>query len=393
MKKKILTIGAIAIVTLSSVFLTDSVYAEQSLQEVKDERQGIKSQLSKAEAEIADVLFEIKEINEELEQVIATLKENQTQMDKAEQEVDKLAEEITLIEIEIEKRNDILKDRISSLQENGGNIKYLEVFLGAKDFAEFISRLSAVTTITNADADLIAQQESDKAIVEEKLAEQEELLSELKAMETLILEQKETVEAGKKELQQKEDELKSKKSKLQSKDSNLATLEKEIRAEMASSVAVPAPAVVGSSNDNSSKGSNKTTNNVSQVSGGGALGWPTSGGYISSQMGMRWGSMHKGIDIARTDRSTSPPIFAAEGGTVVSAGTMNGYGNTVVISHGNGMQTLYAHMASLNVSSGQTVSKGTQIGIMGNTGDSQGIHLHFEVHVNGSIQNPVGYLK
>src|SRR5699024_7023252 len=173
MKKIIFYIWIFAILNFSNVFLTDSVYSEQSLQEVKDERQGIKSQLSKAEAEIADVLFEIKEINEELEQVIATLKENQTQMDKAEQEVDKLAEEITLIEIEIEKRNDILKDRISSLQENGGNIKYLEVFLGAKDFAEFISRLSAVTTITNADADLIAQQESDKAIVEEKLAEQE----------------------------------------------------------------------------------------------------------------------------------------------------------------------------------------------------------------------------
>lgn len=127
--------------------------------------------------------------------------------------------------------------------------------------------------------------------------------------------------------------------------------------------------------------------------GGGTLGWPTQGGYISSHMGQRWGKMHKGIDIARTDRSTSPPIYAAEGGTVETAGTLNGYGNTVIINHGNGLKTLYAHMASINVKSGQKVSKGNQIGIMGSTGRSTGIHLHFEVHVNGSIQNPVGYLK
>lgn len=397
MKKKNLTIGIITIITLGSVVLTDSVHAEQSLQEVKDERQEIKSLLSKREAEIAEVLLEIKAINEDLERVKTTLKENQTQMDTAEKEAKKLDEEITLIEIEIEKRNEILKSRISSYQENGGNIQYLEVFLGSKDFTEFISRLSAVTTITNADADLIALQKNDKELVEGKLVKQEELLSELKEMETLILEQKETVEAGKKELQQKEAEMKDKKSKLQSKDGKLATLEEEIRAEMTENVS--APAVVDSNNksndsiNNSNENSNKSPDNSPEVSEGGTLGWPTNGGYISSPMGTRWGSLHKGIDIARTDRSTSPPIYAAEGGTVVSTGTMNGYGNTVVIRHGNGIKTLYAHMASLSVSTGQSVSRGQQIGIMGNTGDSQGIHLHFEVHVNDSVQNPVSYLK
>src|SRR5699024_6433610 len=384
-EEKNLTIGIITIITLGSVVLTDSVHAEQSLQEVKDERQEIKSLLSKREAEIAEVLLEIKAINEDLERVKTTLKENQTQMDTAEKEAKKLDEEITLIEIEIEKRNEILKSRISSYQENGGNIQYLEVFLCSKDFTEFISRLSAVTTITNADADLIALQKNDKELVEGKLVKQEELLSELKEMETLILEQKETVEAGKKELQQKEAEMKDKKSKLQSKDGKLATLEEEIRAEMTENVSAPA---VVDSNENS----NKSPDNSPEVSEGGTLGWPTNGGYISSPMGTRWGSLHKGIDIARTDRSTSPPIYAAEGGTVVSTGTMNGYGNTVVIRHGNGIKTLYAHMVSLSVSTGQSVSRGQQIGIMGNTGDSQGIHLHFEVHVNDSVQNPVSYL-
>src|SRR5699024_9712234 len=165
-------------------------------------------------------------------------------MDTAEKEAKKLDEEITLIEIEIEKRNEILKSRISSYQENGGNIQYLEVFLGSKDFTEFISRLSAVTTITNADADLIAIQNNDK----------------------------ETVEARKKELQQKEAEMKDKKSKLQSKDGKLATLEEEIRAEMTENVS--APAVVDSNNksndsiNNSNENSNKSPDNSPEVSEG-----------------------------------------------------------------------------------------------------------------------------
>src|SRR5699024_9735917 len=137
----------------------------------------------------------------------------------------------------------------------------------------------------------------------------------------------------------------------------------------------------------------KSPDNSPEVSEGGTLGWPTNGGYISSPMGTRWGSLHKGIDIARTDRSTSPPIYAAEGGTVVSTGTINGNRDTVVIRHGNSIISIYAHMASRSVCTVQRGSRGQQIGIMGNTGGSEGIQVHFEVHVNDSVQKPVSYLK
>src|SRR5699024_3032532 len=107
-----------------------------------------------------------------------------------------------------------------------------------------------------------------------------------------------------------------------------------------------------SKTETNSDTSNNSTASPSTDSGGGIYAWPTEGGYISSSQGQRWGRAHKGIDIARTDRSTSPPIYAAESGTIKSAGTMNGYGNTIVIDHGNGMETLYAHMSSMNVSTG-----------------------------------------
>lgn len=123
--------------------------------------------------------------------------------------------------------------------------------------------------------------------------------------------------------------------------------------------------------------------------GEGSFAWPTVGGYISSQQGQRWGKMHKGIDIARPSNKT---IKAADNGVVVSAGWSNGYGNRIIIDHQNGFRTLYGHMSSLNVKAGQTVSKGTAIGVMGATGHATGVHLHFEVYKNGSLVNPLSYL-
>ncbi|CAM3941027.1 M23 family metallopeptidase [Mesobacillus zeae] len=124
--------------------------------------------------------------------------------------------------------------------------------------------------------------------------------------------------------------------------------------------------------------------------GSGALIWPASGGYVSSEQGYRWGRMHKGIDIARPGDRT---IKAADNGIVVSAGMDGSYGNKVVIDHQNGFRTVYAHLDSISVSSGQTVEAGSQIGVMGSTGDSTGVHLHFEVYKNGQLVNPREYIR
>ncbi|SDM41651.1 M23 family metallopeptidase [Sediminibacillus halophilus] len=120
--------------------------------------------------------------------------------------------------------------------------------------------------------------------------------------------------------------------------------------------------------------------------GSGSLQWPAVGGTITSQMGHRWGKQHKGIDIAGVSNRS---ILAADNGVVVSAGfNSGGYGNKVVIDHQNGYRTVYAHLASIRVKTGQTVAKGSKIGVMGSTGDSTGVHLHFEVYKNGALQNP-----
>ncbi|GIO32821.1 MULTISPECIES: peptidoglycan DD-metalloendopeptidase family protein [Paenibacillus] len=123
--------------------------------------------------------------------------------------------------------------------------------------------------------------------------------------------------------------------------------------------------------------------------GSGRFAWPVSGANISSSYGTRWGRMHKGIDIVSGNRT----IKAADDGTVTFTGQISGYGNAIIISHGNGYETLYGHLRSISTHAGARVDQGDPIGIMGSTGHSTGTHLHFEIHKNGSIQNPMKYLN
>lgn len=128
---------------------------------------------------------------------------------------------------------------------------------------------------------------------------------------------------------------------------------------------------------------------ASAAPSGTRLQWPTTTTKITQYFSWR----HTGVDIASRQ---SPPIFAAEGGTVVRAQTSGwngGYGHNIIIDHGNGLQTLYGHMATLFVTVGDTVTRGQTIGIMGNTGRSTGPHVHFEVRINGVRVNPLSYTK
>jgi murein DD-endopeptidase MepM/ murein hydrolase activator NlpD len=139
-----------------------------------------------------------------------------------------------------------------------------------------------------------------------------------------------------------------------------------------------------------------TIRGAQQQAGSTGSGQPSSAGFIwpcdgvvTSGFGMRWGRMHEGIDIGC---ASGAPNRAAAAGTVIYAGWMSGYGNLVVIDHGNGLSTAYAHASSLAVSVGQSVSQGQTVSYVGSTGHSAGPHLHFEVRVNGIAVDPLQYL-
>jgi murein DD-endopeptidase MepM/ murein hydrolase activator NlpD len=122
--------------------------------------------------------------------------------------------------------------------------------------------------------------------------------------------------------------------------------------------------------------------------GTGKFAWPVANRTITSGYGERWGSLHKGLDMVSKNKN----ILAADNGKVIFAGTRSGYGNAIIIDHGNGYQTLYGHLSKIGVKKGMIVEKGEVIGVMGETGNAYGVHLHFEIHKDGKAQNPIKYL-
>lgn len=347
------------------------VEAAQKVEDVQEKRENVKEDMKQAEKDIKKLAAEVNELKFEIEEYEDTLTQNKQATQEVEREIKEVEVEIAALENKIEERFTILKERAQSYQSNGGNVNYLEVVFGAKDFQDFIGRVSVVNKIAEADASLIEELETDKAKVEENLEVLSELKKELEQIKENMEVQLELTEEKQVDLKKKEAKLKQSIKDLKKEDKDLAIKEADLYAE--------------------SKGV-KFSHDAANSSA--TLGWPTDGGYVSSHLGPRWGKMHNGIDIARTDRSTSPPIYAAESGTIeVATFNEGGYGNMVIINHGNGLQTHYAHMSSLNVKSGESVKRGEQIGVMGATGNSTGIHLHFEVHVNGAVKNPLTFLR
>lgn len=210
---------------------------------VENERSKVKEKLSEAEAEIADILYDLKDLNEEITNTEAALKQNKRTMKKTEENIDQseeavaqLEEEITELEEDIKMRNNLLKERLSSLQNTGGTINYLEVLLGAETFTDFIGRATAISKIANSDKELMEQQEEDKELVVEKRDEVQEKLDELKeekieleGVQSLIEDQQKENKKKKKTLKKKEKKLKTLKADLEDEDSSLASLEEEIR--------------------------------------------------------------------------------------------------------------------------------------------------------------------
>lgn len=404
MKKSLLTIATVTVVSFGSVFFSAPVAAESiddlkdKQTELKEERKSLKANLSDAEAEIADILIELEEIEVELERITHAIEENKKAMEEnklaieaTEVEIAALEEEIIALEEAIEARFEILKDRAIAYQQNGGNISFVEVLFGSQSFGDFISRVTAINKVTESDAALMEQIEADKVIVEEKqaevkskLEELESLKTELEGMQALIEDQEKEAKNKQKEVKKQEEVLRDKVKEIKLEDDKLSSLEKKVKRNITALLTPPAPPSAAPSNGNLS------TLGKSSSTGGGYFAWPAVGGYISSYMGPRWGRNHNGIDIARPSNYN---ILAADGGTVTKTSYHSGLGNHIEIQHSNGIKTLYAHLSSIQVQAGQKVSRGQVIGIMGTTGNSTGIHLHLEVRKNGALQNPMDYLN
>ena len=232
MKKKFITLSASVMIGMGSLLTVPAVSAEN----IDSQRQEIQKSIDEAKTELTDLQAQRSKIEEKISSIEKAIEENKLKITEADEqikttkaEVERLNAEIALIEERINARNNILKDRAVSFQENGGQVRYLDVILGSSSFSDFIDRIDAVATIVEADQSLIEAHNADKTELEEKqknvnskLADLNSLKVELEGMQMHINDQKAQSEALKQELIQKENANEQELADLKQKDAELA---------------------------------------------------------------------------------------------------------------------------------------------------------------------------
>jgi len=268
---------------------------------------------------------------------------------------------------------------------------YIAVLLDSSNMRDFISRTEMVSRVLRANSGVAAQLVATKNTLAKQKADLAHTLDSVNAKRTEAI----AVENGLLELKgERQGKANEQKSVLNQKSQLLDESKKNVSRLLAIANAEEAASSRIEAELSAHRGSGRFA---------GSMAWPVPGFHnVTSPFGMRMHPilhkrvMHTGIDIGKNGSQpiAGAAIVAASSGTVISAGYRSGYGNTVMIDHGNGVVTLYAHQPSggIKVSSGQKVKKGQRIGTVGSTGYATGPHLHFEVRVNGSPVNPMNYL-
>lgn len=333
------------------------------------------SKVSNLKEEMYKAQQEFEKLNKAINDVQTKINEKNQQMENTKKDIENLQKEINKIIERMEVRDGILKERARSYQESGGAFSYFNVVLGSQNFSDFIERIEAIAVVIGADQNILKEHQTDKETLEKS---QSKMKSDLVSIETTI-----------DELKKMEEELSIKKQEQNNSMAKLKEKERAVQVEVFALKETEKNQTFRQNNVQQSAVSISNNAQIQQTDGNSSFIWPTIGGVITTYQGMRWGAFHKGIDIARPSDYS---ILAASSGTVTYAGWINGYGNTIKIRHDNGYTTQYAHLASIKVKGGQSVSQGNTIGIMGSTGRSTGIHLDFEVYQNGRLLDPIDVL-
>lgn len=342
--------------------------AQMVIDNVSDKLYEIQKSLEAAQGEYQTVTADLAATEEKIASTQAELNENRARL---------------------KQREKVFTRRIRDIYMHG-QLSYLDVVLGAKDFSDFSNRLELLRRVLDADISLISDIRQERAAIEAAQKElevqrdrQARLRDEAAAKRDEIASHKDEQQAVLYQAQNDKATAEKAYAEYQQASQSLGDKLRQRAAEEAAAQSAPDVSDSGSSDSPPAAGG-----------GMGAMIWPVNG-VITSPYGYRthpiFGTTiyHSGIDIG-VDYGT--PVHAADGGTVVEAGWISGYGYAVVIDHGNGLSTLYGHNQELAVSAGQAVSQGQVIAYAGSTGNSTGPHVHFEVRANGDPVDPQGYL-
>lgn len=358
----------------TAVGFTDAVSDKRAeLNDVQYRMQLMEQRREAARRKAASASAQLSEIVGNLGQLQEQALELQAERDALQEKIDTTQEQLDKKQREMDARHKIYSKRLRDIYISG-QINYLDVLLGAKDFGDFSSRMYLLQQIISRDLDMLAQMQKDAEEIQKHKDELAAAMKEIKATQTELENKQARANRLREQRSQmlykaEEDEQQSQEEydRLLAVSENIASMLRQMEA---NGGVAPAPADTG------------------------GFMWPCRG-EITSYYGWRthpiFGTTkyHSGMDIA-VDYGT--PIHAANSGKVVYSGWLGGYGYCVMIDHGGGLVTLYGHNQSLNVYEGQYVQKGAVIAAAGSTGYSTGPHCHFEVRLHGEVTEPLNYL-
>ncbi len=377
----------VAIVTFMCIFLAipGNVIAASKVDELKnkyaelEKRQNtLKKEIDSAKKDVNKYNKLLDAIKEQMENTMEQISILESSIKELDRSIAKKEKEIAQKEKEISESYGLLKQRLRALYMIG-DVSTLEILLSAVDYSDFLEKAEFIRQITKHDKALIENLEEELTEIREKKAEIEEERKELSSNKVKLnvkkaqyIEQSKENEAALKKIQNNKKALEEQEKRL---EREMEELEKEIERILREEMS-------------------KNTQYV-----GGLFTWPVPGYYhISSPYGMRWGKLHGGVDIATGSNKENihgKNIVAANSGTVISVidKGSSSYGKYLIIDHGGGVATLYAHCSAIVVTKGQKVTKGQVIAKVGSTGNSTGPHLHFEVRIDGNRVDPMQYFN
>ena len=314
--------------------------------------------------QIANTSAQIQNVEAQISQYAALITQTQAELVEAQEKE--------------EAQYELFCSRVRAMEERG-TISYWSVLFKADSFTDLLSRLDIINEIMD----------SDQAVIDELEALQAEIETKMSELETSKAEE----EKAKAELVSKKNELDSQRKEANAVIQELSSNENETEAALSELQAQQDALWAEAQRLSDQLVAQQAANGQSTESNPGGYIWPVDSRYITSTMGGRTSpggigsTNHKGTDIGRVGYNSS--VYAAKAGTVIVAQYSRSYGNYVVVAHGSGNTTLYAHMSSIKVSVNQYVAQGAVLGITGTTGNSTGPHLHFEVTENGVRVNPL----
>ena len=400
----VLMLGSTIFGALSMAMAASKSELNNRLAEIKSQKAEIEEQLAEYEKQKDNYAGQIGTLNNKINLTEQEIDATQEAIDALTDSIEETKANLKQAEKELADKQELFETRIRVMYENG-DTSYMEVVLNSESFGDMLDNIEIVSQIMDYDKGVVAEYTAIRDSIQEMEESLEADRKQQKEYKESLEVEKEGLEADRADLQAMLAKIENDSEYAQKVSDQLADEQDEISNEIAelsrkeAEAAARKRAAASSSSSSSSRGSSSSSSSSNYSSGGsGSLIWPCpTYTYISSEFGGRvspitgkWQGGHKGMDIAS---GKGNPVIAAASGTVVKSYLSSSYGNYIVISHGGGLMTAYAHMTRRLVSVGDTVAAGQQIGTVGSTGNSTGNHLHFEVYENGTAVNPRNYVS